>query len=121
MPTRSEASSPSNEHITADETRSRRPWATVLRFATGTTVAVGLGLAAFALPGPGTNVAVVEIKANADAFNDPSRAAHARNIARSPSGDVGTPHLFFGFLEFDWDPDAPGGVPGFGPLTSPVP
>jgi hypothetical protein len=24
--------------------------------------------------------------------------------------------LFFGFLVFDWDPDAPGGVPGFGPM-----
>jgi len=24
--------------------------------------------------------------------------------------------LFFGFLEFDWDRNAPGGVPGFGPL-----
>lgn len=22
---------------------------------------------------------------------------------------------FFGFLEFDWDPNAPGGVPGFDP------
>ena len=22
----------------------------------------------------------------------------------------------FGYLEFDWDPDAPGGIPGFGPL-----
>jgi hypothetical protein len=22
---------------------------------------------------------------------------------------------FFGFLEYDWDPDAPGGVPGFDP------
>lgn len=21
--------------------------------------------------------------------------------------------MFFGFVEFDWDPDAPGGVPGF--------
>ena len=21
--------------------------------------------------------------------------------------------VFFGFLEYDWDPDAPGGVPGF--------
>ena len=119
MPTRTEAPSPSNEHTTADETRSSWPWATTLRFATGTTVAVGLGLAAFALPGPGTNVAVVEIKANADALNDPLRAAFTRNIARSPSGD--TPQLFFGFLEFDWDPDAPGGVPGFGPLPSPVP
>jgi hypothetical protein len=25
---------------------------------------------------------------------------------------------FFGFLEFDWDPDAPGGVPGFDPWPS---
>jgi len=33
------------------------------------------------------------------------------------SGNVGaTAPFFFGFLEFDWDPNAPGGVPGFGPL-----
>ena len=25
--------------------------------------------------------------------------------------------LFFGYLEFDWDPDAPGGVPGFDPIN----
>lgn len=25
--------------------------------------------------------------------------------------------LFFGFLEFDWDPSAPDGIPGFGPLA----
>ena len=24
----------------------------------------------------------------------------------------------FGYVEFDWDPDAPGGVPGFGPLSA---
>jgi hypothetical protein len=28
--------------------------------------------------------------------------------------------LFFGYLEFDWDPDAPGGVPGFDPLNEAV-
>jgi hypothetical protein len=28
--------------------------------------------------------------------------------------------LFFGYLEFDWDPDAPGGMPGFGPLNEPT-
>lgn len=28
----------------------------------------------------------------------------------------GNAKLFLGYLEFDWDPDAPGGVPGFGPL-----
>src|SRR5262245_23840845 len=121
MSTRSEEPSPTIREIIAGETRSRRPWATTLRVALGTTVAVVLGLAAFALPGPGTKVAVIDIKANADAFNDPSLAAQARNVATSPSGDVGKPHLFFGFLEFDWDGNAPGGVAGFGPLTSPVP
>jgi DNA-binding transcriptional LysR family regulator len=25
--------------------------------------------------------------------------------------------LFFGYLEFDWDPDVAGGMPGFGPLN----
>jgi hypothetical protein len=28
--------------------------------------------------------------------------------------------LFFGFLEFDWNPNAPGGVPGFSPLPDPA-
>lgn len=26
--------------------------------------------------------------------------------------------LFFGYVEFDWDPTTPGGVPGFGPWPS---
>ena len=26
--------------------------------------------------------------------------------------------FFFGFVEFDWDPDAQRGVPGFGPLPN---
>jgi len=38
---------------------------------------------------------------------------------RKSSGSVSlerTPaSAFFGFLEFDWDPNAPGGVPGFDP------
>jgi hypothetical protein len=37
---------------------------------------------------------------------------------RSPSSDQGHGSRFFGFLEFDWDPDAPGGVPGFDPWPS---
>jgi hypothetical protein len=28
---------------------------------------------------------------------------------------------FFGYVEFDFDPDAPGGVPGFGPLAQGLP
>jgi hypothetical protein len=33
--------------------------------------------------------------------------------AHSTAG--GAEKKFFGSLEFDWNPDAPGGVPGFGP------
>jgi len=33
----------------------------------------------------------------------------------SPPFQHGHLPMFFGFLEFDWDPDAPGGVPGFDP------
>jgi hypothetical protein len=29
----------------------------------------------------------------------------------SDGGDIG--HFAFGYIEFDWDPQAPGGVPGF--------
>ena len=40
-------------------------------------------------------------------------AVHAdcRNGSRSTT----RPSFAFGFLEFDWDPNAPGGVPGFDP------
>ena len=37
-----------------------------------------------------------------------ARGLHPAAGAKSP--------FFFGFLEFDWNPEAPGGVPGFGPL-----
>jgi hypothetical protein len=37
-------------------------------------------------------------------------------MTRPASADRGRVPLFFGFLEYDWDPDAPGGVPGFDPL-----
>jgi hypothetical protein len=38
----------------------------------------------------------------------------ARNGSHSSAAND-NPKFFFGFLEFDWDPNAPGGVPGFGP------
>jgi len=38
----------------------------------------------------------------------PAAAGRADTNAKAPS--------FLGYLEFDWDPDAPGGIPGFGPL-----
>ena len=37
------------------------------------------------------------------------------NVLPSTSFERGHGSRFFGFLEFDWDPDAPGGVPGFDP------
>ena len=39
------------------------------------------------------------------------------SVRMSPpaSADQGQVSLFFGFLEYDWDPRAPGGAPGFDP------
>ena len=48
-----------------------------------------------------------------------SPAAVPKLTSASVSGTSAIPSrgagrkLFFGFVEFDWDPDAPGGVPGF--------
>jgi len=45
-------------------------------------------------------------------------AAHQASPPIAPpstSFQYGHLPVFFGFLEFDWDPDAPGGVPGFDP------
>src|SRR5262245_39806140 len=41
-----------------------------------------------------------------------SPAAVPKLAGTSVSGTSGL-RLFFSFVEFDWDPDAPGGVPGF--------
>jgi hypothetical protein len=40
------------------------------------------------------------------------------NVPASSSFNRGRVPRFFGFLEFDWDPDAPEGVPGFDPWPS---
>ena len=42
----------------------------------------------------------------------PSAARYAQVVAADPEA-VTRPSFAFGFLEFDWDPNAPGGVPGF--------
>jgi hypothetical protein len=42
-------------------------------------------------------------------------AIQTARVAVPAPGTVGPVSFAFGFLEFDWDPDAPGGVPGFGP------
>ena len=36
-------------------------------------------------------------------------------VATAASAAATRPSFAFGFLEFDWDPNAPGGVPGFDP------
>ena len=49
-------------------------------------------------------------------------AAHQAPPANAPAStsfERGHGSRFFGFLEFDWDPDAPGGVPGFDPWPRP--
>lgn len=38
-------------------------------------------------------------------------ATAVSNVVPSDSGDVGS--FAFGYVEFDWNPKAPGGVPGF--------
>jgi hypothetical protein len=67
-------------------------------------------------------------------LNPPTRVAHVRASVGSelvPNVGVGrrasysstetAPVLFFGYVEFDHDPNAPGGVPGFGPAPWPTP
>ena len=42
-------------------------------------------------------------------------------IDRRKSEGQANVEFFFGFLEFDWDPNKPGGVPGFGSWPPEVP
>ena len=42
----------------------------------------------------------------------PPAPQSVRVVAAAPEA-VTRPSFAFGFLEFDWDPNAPGGVPGF--------
>ena len=43
----------------------------------------------------------------------------ARDIVTSvPTQVNNTSGFALGYVEFDWDPDAPGGVPGFGPIQN---
>ena len=37
------------------------------------------------------------------------------SASQAATAAVTQPSFAFGFLEFDWDPNAPGGVPGFDP------
>ena len=48
---------------------------------------------------------------SAQAVTDSSQFSHVKNASLTTAVD-GKPFAF-GYLEFDWDPSAPGGVPGF--------
>ena len=51
-------------------------------------------------------------------------SAHQASLPNAPlstSFERGHAPRFFGFLEFAWDPDAAGGVPGFDPWPRPEP
>lgn len=61
-------------------------------------------------------VRTVEVASATSVSTLPRR--HLDRAALVAAGRPGVP-LFFGYIEFDADPDAPGGVPGFGPLFGP--
>ena len=47
-----------------------------------------------------------------------SQTAPAPLFASAEPPEAKKFHGFFGYLEFDFDPDAPGGVPGFGEIST---
>lgn len=53
--------------------------------------------------------------APAAALSDSHPVTTLASMSSPASADRGHVPMFFGFLEYDWDPDAPGGVPGFDP------
>ena len=57
--------------------------------------------------------------ATSAAVRPAAHQASPPNASGSTSFERGHGSRFFGFLEFDWDPDAPGGVPGFDPWPRP--
>src|SRR5262245_39328765 len=55
--------------------------------------------------------------ADEDPAGKDQRLSEAMPSIRSDAGKS-EKKLFFGYVEFDWDPDVPGGVHGFGPLPN---
>jgi hypothetical protein len=57
------------------------------------------------------SVAPAQIAPPAPSAHPGAGAASIPNSIPSDAGDIGS--FAFGYVEFDWDPNAPGGVPGF--------
>ncbi len=76
-------------------------------------VALAAAVIALALSGSSSGPNPVAPGASAAALSDSHAFMVPARLSRPASADHGRVPLVFGFLEFDWDPDAPGGVPGF--------
>ena len=79
---------------------------------TGPLAAVALAAAVIALAVPLSGRSPDAVGAAA-ALSDPHPVTTPARVS-APASAERVP-FFFGFLEYDWDPDAPGGVPGFDP------
>ena len=120
----SEMSIPGTGRITA------RPWYWPgLRLRSGGPIIVVAMFATYTLaaahefksvvPPPTTAVSLGTPMVDVEAAAKLARASVSKNSDRLSSARVSL-KFFFGFVEFDWDPDAPGGVPGFGPVPNSV-
>ena len=78
-------------------------------------VALAAAVIVLALPvlSPGQSPGAVG--ASVAALSDSHAVTTPARMSGPASAEHGRVPLFFGFLEYDWDPDAPGGVPGFDP------
>jgi|EndMetStandDraft_4_1072995.scaffolds.fasta_scaffold939314_1 hypothetical protein len=108
MPVNSELAQPRSNSVPADEPPGRR-----VRIVTISLMAAALALALSASWfGDPTGAATVARE------SAPRYSTTRPNVPASSSFNRGRVPSFFGFLEFDWDPDAPEGVPGFDPWPS---
>ena len=96
----------------------RRPGGPARRILLAAAVPVA-ALLALVLPATWSSQRTGVVGASAAVPSVPHSARAPVNMAWSPSSDHRHGSRFFGFLEFDWDPDAPGGVPGFDPWPRP--
>lgn len=100
-------------YLHTPETTTRRP---VDRLA-GALAALALtgAVIALVLPVSSSGRSSGGVGASAAVLPDAHAVTIPARMTRPASADHGRVPLFFGFLEYDWDPDAPGGVPGFDP------
>ena len=89
----------------------RRP----LDLPVGPLAALALAGAVIALLVPVSSSGRSSVTGASLALSDSQAVTTAARVSQPASAAQGRVPLFFGFLEYDWDPHAPGGVPGFDP------